>query len=266
MDLYSLYYFSLACQCVLSLALAGWLWAKGPHQSGIKPLALFCVGVGSWGLGQLAMHLGDDDSARFGKFLVNCGPLNAVFFLHFVFRFLERDKPRQLAIAYGLGILTLLAVQVFDMGTLKPWLAFKRFYFFPAWGWIPGIFVSVVSMWAYYLVLAELPGADPKRRGKILAICFAGVWGSASTLMFLNASFGIDHFPYSVILFPGYGRHGGAGGTAPERGGALWRRLAGRHSALAALAAGHRHAGLDAGAGRPFAARHGKADLPGRPP
>ena len=204
MDLYSLYYFSLACQCVLSLALAGWLWAKGPHQSGIKPLALFCVGVGSWGLGQLAMHLGDDDSARFGKFLVNCGPLNAVFFLHFVFRFLERDKPRQLAIAYGLGTLTLLAVQVFDMGTLKPWLEFKRFYFFPAWGWIPGIFVTTVSMWAYYLVLAELPGADPKRRGKILAICFAGVWGSASTLMFLNASFGIDLFPYSVILFPGY--------------------------------------------------------------
>ncbi|MEO7495616.1 MAG: HAMP domain-containing sensor histidine kinase, partial [Massilia sp.] len=60
------------------------------------------------------------------------------------------------------------------------------------------------SIWAYLLVLAELPGAAPKQRGKILAICFAGVWGSASTLMFLNASLGIDIFPYSVILFPGY--------------------------------------------------------------
>jgi len=204
MDLYGLYYFSLAFQCVVSLALAGWLWAKGPHQSGIKPLALFCLGVGSWGLGQLAMHLGDDRSAQFGKFLVNCGPLNAVFFLHFVFRFLNRDKPRQLAVSYALALLTLGIVQVFDMGTLKPWLEFKRFYFFPVWGWIPGVFVSSMSVWAYWLVLAELPGADPKQRGKILAICFAGVWGSASTLMFLNASLGIDIFPYSVILFPGY--------------------------------------------------------------
>lgn len=204
MDLYTLYYLSLACQCVLSLALAFWLLAKGPHQSGIKPLAMFCVGVGSWGAGQLAIHLGDDSLAQFGKFLVNCGPLNAVCFLHFVFRFRERDKPRQLLASYVLAILTLVLVQVGDMGSLKPWLQFKRFYFFPTWGWIPGIFVSCISMWAYYLVLAGLPGADPKRRGKILAICFAGVWGSASTLMFLNASLGLDIFPYSVILFPGY--------------------------------------------------------------
>ncbi|MEO7497770.1 MAG: hypothetical protein ABIT83_09980, partial [Massilia sp.] len=135
MDLYGLYYFSLAFQCVVSLALAAWLWAKGPHQSGIKPLALFCVGVGCWGFGQLAMNLGDDRTAQNGKMLVNCGPLNAVFFLHFVFRFLGRQKPRQLAVSYALAVITLLAVQVFDMGTLKPWLAFKRFYFFPAWGW-----------------------------------------------------------------------------------------------------------------------------------
>lgn len=204
MNLYSLYYFSLALQCVVSVALAGWLWAKGPHQSGIKPLALFCLGVGSWGLGQLAINLGDDGAARFGKMLVNSGPLNAVFFLHFVFRFLDRRKPRQLLIAYALAIVTLLIVHIGDMGTLKPWLEFKRFYFFPIWGWIPGIFVSSVSIWAYYLVLADLPGAPPKQRGKILAICFAGVWGSGSTLMFMNASFGIDLFPYSVILLPGY--------------------------------------------------------------
>lgn len=204
MDLYGLYYFSLAFQGVASLALAGWLWAKGPHQSGIKPLALFCVGVGSWGLGQLAVHLGDDRTAQIGKILVNCGPLNAVLFLHFVFRFLGRDKPRQLAISYALAIMTLMLVQVGDMGTLKPWLEFERFYFFPMWGWIPGVFVSSMSIWAYLLVLAALPGAAPKQRGKILAICFAGMWGSASTLMFLNPSFGIDIFPYSVILFPGY--------------------------------------------------------------
>ncbi len=204
MDLYGLYYFSLAMQCVVSIALAGWLWAKGPHQSGIKPLALFCVGVGCWGLGQLAMNLGDDSTAQLGKRLINCGPLNAVFFLHFVFRFLNRDKPRQLLVCYALAIATVIMVQVMDMGTLEPWLGFKRFYIFPAWGWVPGIYVTTVSLWAYYLVLADFPGAAPKRRGKILAICFAGVWGSASTLMFLNASFGIDIFPYSVILFPGY--------------------------------------------------------------
>ena len=204
MDLYGLYYFSLAAQCAVSLALAGWLWAKGPYQSGIKPLALFCVGVGCWGLGQLAINLGDDSTAQLGKRLINCGPLNAVFFLHFVFRFLNRNKPRQLMVCYALAIATVLMLQVTDMGTLVPWLEFKRFYVFPPWGWVPGIYVTTVSLWAYYLVLCELPGAAPKRRGKILAICFAGAWGSASTLMFLNPSFGIPIFPYSVIFFPGY--------------------------------------------------------------
>ncbi len=204
MDLYGLYYSSLAFEAVISLALAVWLWAKGPHQRGIKPLALFCVGVGLWGVAQLCMNLGDDRIAHFGKALVNCGPINGVFFLHFVFRFLDRQKPRQLLVTYAMAIAIIVGAQIFDMGTLQPWLGFRRFYFFPAWGWIPGIFVSAVSLWAYYLVLAELPGADPKRRGKILAICISGVWGSASTMMFLNPSFGLQIFPYSVMLFPGY--------------------------------------------------------------
>ncbi len=204
MDIYGLYYFSLAIQGIVSLALAGWLWAKGPHQSGIKPLALFCVGVGMWGFGQLAIHLGDDRLADIGKAMVNCGPLNAVFFLHFVFRILGRERPRQLVLFYVLSLVTLLGMQLMGMGTLKPWMGFDRFYFFPIWGWIPGVFVAGVSLWAYYLLLAAWPASPPKMRGKILAICFAGVWGSASTLMFMNASFGIPMFPYSVMLFPGY--------------------------------------------------------------
>ncbi len=204
MDIYRLYYLSLALQAGGSVALAGWLWAKGPYQTGIKPLALFCFSIGAWGLGQLAIHLGDDGTACFGKFLVNCGPLNAVFFLHFVFRFLDRRRPRQLRWSYVFGVLNLTLAQALEMGHLAPWLGFRRFYFFPAWGVIPGLFVSGISLWAYWLLLAEWPAADPKQRGKIVAICFAGVWGSASTLMFLNPSLGIDIFPYSVILLPGY--------------------------------------------------------------
>ncbi|MFB9242697.1 hypothetical protein IV454_04585 [Massilia antarctica] len=204
MDIYRVYYFSLAFQSCISLGLAAWLWAKAPHQSGIKPLALFCVGIGCWALGQLGMHLGGDSVAALGKRLVNCGPINAVFFLHFVFRFLQRERPRQLLGIYLIGIVTLVLIQVLDMGTLAPWLGFRRYYFFPVWGWIPGIVVSSISVWAYLLLLAAWPAAAPKQRGKIMAIWFAGVWGSGASLMFLNASLGIDIFPYSVILLPGY--------------------------------------------------------------
>ncbi|MCE3603584.1 ATP-binding protein [Massilia sp. P8910] len=204
MDIYRVYYFSLAFQSCISLGLAAWLSAKAPHQSGIKPLALFCVGIGCWALGQLGMHLGGDSVAALGKRLVNCGPINAVFFLHFVFRFLQRERPRQLLGVYLIGIVTLVLIQVLDMGTLAPWLSFRRYYFFPVWGWIPGIVVSSISVWAYLLLLAAWPAAAPKQRGKIMAIWFAGVWGSGASLMFLNASLGIDIFPYSVILLPGY--------------------------------------------------------------
>ena len=64
MDLYRLYYFSLAFQGGISLALAAWLWVKAGKQAGIKPLAMFCASIGLWGLGQLAIQLGDEQLAR----------------------------------------------------------------------------------------------------------------------------------------------------------------------------------------------------------
>ena len=127
-----------------------------------------------------------------------------MFFLHFVLQFLGRLRPARIIAWYVAAFVLMLGIAIFDMGSLLPWLEFKRYYIFPAWGWIPGIFVSGLSTWAYLLLLMAWPAAAPKKRGQILAVCLAGVWGSASTLMFLNASFGINIFPYSIILLPFY--------------------------------------------------------------
>lgn len=204
MDAYRIYFCSLTLHCLISSLLAAWLWVKAGRQPGMKALALFCVFIGFWGAGQLAMNLGDDAVSQFGKMLVNTGPLNAVFFLHFVLRFLGRFDWRRMAFWYAAASVLVVVIVVTDMGRLVPWLGFRHFYVFPVWGWIPGLFVSGTSAWAYLLLLLAWPGAAPKRRGQILALCLAGVWGSCSTLMFLNASFGINVFPYSVILLPGY--------------------------------------------------------------
>ncbi|HEY8026403.1 MAG TPA: ATP-binding protein [Burkholderiaceae bacterium] len=204
MDAYLIYYCSLALQAVISPLLAAWLWVKAGRQPGMRALALFCVFIGFWGAGQLAINLGDDAVAQLGKFLVNTGPLNAVFFLHFVLRFLGRWRLRQMIAWYAVAGLMVLAIAATDMGRLVPWLGFKHYYIFPVWGWVPGLFVSASSAWAYLLLLLDWPSAAPKRRGQIAALCLAGVWGSCSTLMFLNPSFGIPIFPYSVILLPGY--------------------------------------------------------------
>jgi len=204
MDAYTIYFCSLALHCLISSLLAAWLWVKAARQPGMKALALFCVFIGFWGAGQLAINLGDDSVSQFGKVLVNTGPLNAVFFLHFVLRFLGRFSWRRMAVWYAAASLLVLVIVTTDMGRLVPWLGFRHFYIFPLWGWIPGLFVSGTSCWAYLLLLLAWSGAAPKRRGQIVALCLAGVWGSASTLMFLNASFGMQIFPYSVILLPGY--------------------------------------------------------------
>ncbi|MFZ6760091.1 ATP-binding protein [Undibacterium sp. Ji50W] len=204
MDAYRLYFFSLALQGCISPLLAIWLWVKAGRQPGMKALALFCIWIGIWACGQLAINLGDDSLSQFGKMLVNTGPLNAVFFLHFVYSFLGYLRTRQLLIWYAIAATIVLAVAAFDMGQLLPWLEFKRYYVFPAWGWIPGLFVSGLSIWAYVVLLLAWPGAAPKKRRQIMALCLSGVWGSASTLMFLNASFHIPIFPYSVILLPFY--------------------------------------------------------------
>ncbi|MES3021956.1 MAG: ATP-binding protein [Pseudomonadota bacterium] len=204
MDLYGLYYFSLALQGVISFLLAAWLWVKAGQQTGMRPLALFCIGIGLWGAGQLAINLGDDRVAQFGKMLVNTGPLNTVFFLHFVLRFLGRLHKGRMLAWYAAAVSMVLAIWIADMGQLQPWLGFTRYYVFPTWGWVPGIFVTVTSTWAYVLLLLAWPAAAPKKRGQIVALCLAGVWGSVATLMFLNASFGIPIFPYSVILLPLY--------------------------------------------------------------
>ncbi|MFP5391895.1 MAG: ATP-binding protein [Gammaproteobacteria bacterium] len=204
MDLYSLYYLSLALQGAISLLLASWVWFKAGAQPGMKPLALFCGGVGLWGIGQLGINLGGATVGQLGKVLLNLGPLNAVCFLHFVQRFLERRNDAVLKVLYaGAGALT-VAVTALGMGDLRPWLGFQHFYFFPVGGWIPGLFVSLTSIAAYLMLLFAWPGAAPKKRGQIGAVVVAGVWGSASTLMFLNPSFGIDVFPYSVMFLPLY--------------------------------------------------------------
>ncbi|MFZ6658496.1 ATP-binding protein [Undibacterium sp. TJN19] len=204
MDAYRLYYASLILQSLISPLLAIWLWVKAGRQPGMKALSLFCVGIGLWATGQLAINLGDEGLSQFGKMLVNTGPMNTVLFLHFVLAFLGRLRPARMLAWYGLAVILIGLITVLDMGQLVPWLAFRRYYIFPAWGWIPGIFVSAVSSWAYILLLMAWPAAAPKKRGQIIALCLAGVWGSASTLMFLNASFGIPIFPYSVILLPFY--------------------------------------------------------------
>lgn len=204
MDAYKIYYFSLALQGVISPLLAIWLWIKAGRQPGMKALALFCGSVGVWGSGQLAINLGDDHLSHFGKLLVNTGPLNAVFFLHFVSSFLGRLQSKTIKACYLVVALILVVVEVGDMGSLAPWLGFRRYYLFPTWGWIPGLFVAGLSIWAYLLLMLEWPAAAPKKRGQIVALCLSGIWGSGSTLMFLNASFGIDIFPYSVILLPLY--------------------------------------------------------------
>ena len=204
MDAYQLYYASLMLQGLISPLLAIWLWIKAGQQPGIKPLALFCVGIGLWGCGQLAMNLGGDALSQFGKILVNTGPLNTVFFLHFVLAFLGRATRQSLVRWYFAAAILVILIAVFDMGELRPWLGFQRYYFFPVWGWIPGIFVVAVSCWAYCALLMAWPAAAAKKRGQIIALCLTGVWGSAATLMFLNASFGIAIFPYSVIFLPFY--------------------------------------------------------------
>lgn len=204
MDAYKIYYFSLALQGLISTLLAIWLWVKAGQQPGMKALALFCMSIGLWGSGQLAISLGNDSVSQFGKLLVNTGPLNAVFFLHFVLSFLGRLRRSHIIAWYMLAVALIALIAFFDMGSLVPWLKFKHFYIFPAWGWIPGIFVSGLSIWAYILLMLEWPAATDKKRRQITALCLAGLWGSGSTLMFLNASFGIDIFPYSVILLPFY--------------------------------------------------------------
>ncbi len=204
MDAYRIYYFSLALQSLISPMLAIWLWVKAGRQPGMKALALFCIGVGLWGSGQLLINLGDDQYSQIGKMMLNTGPINTVLFLHFVLDFLGRLRLLPILAWYLVALLLIVLMTVFDMGELVPWLGFRRYYIFPAWGWIPGIFVSAVSSWAYLMLLMAWPNAAPKKRGQIMALCLSGVWGSASTLMFLNASFGIAIFPYSVILLPFY--------------------------------------------------------------
>ncbi len=204
MDAYRIYYFSLILQSLISPVLAIWLWVKAGRQPGMKALALFCLGIGLWGTGQLMINLGSEQQSHIGKMLVNTGPMNAVLFLHFVFRFLGRVRLLPIVAWYIGALLLIILITVFDMGQMLPWLKFRRYYVFPLWGWIPGIVVTAISSWAYILLLMAWPAAAPKKRGQILALCLSGVWGSASTLMFLNASFGIDIFPYSVILLPFY--------------------------------------------------------------
>ncbi|MCP4700074.1 MAG: hypothetical protein GY862_24960, partial [Gammaproteobacteria bacterium] len=204
MDIYFVYYLALAVNTLIGVLLCVWLWVKAGNQAGMRPLAVFCLGVGIWGAGHFFLRF-TPAAAILGQGILNLAPMVAMLFLHFVLRFTRHVWVRSLAWGYAGALLISLAASVSEAGALKPWLGFPRYFVLdtPA-AWIPTGFVIIAGIAAYSILFRASRSAAQKRRRQITAIFSAGLWGFFCAAGHLAPSLGINVFPYSMLLFPSY--------------------------------------------------------------
>lgn len=172
---------------------------------GLRLLVLFLLGVAVWilacelpsGFGPRAIPL----AVR----LVALSSLTSAVFLHFVLVLCAVPATRRLAIAgYLLGGGTTVAALLIAPGHYVAWHGFDYFFMPNAMGWTVGwVWAALAAaghavLFGYWLLRRGPP------RGQLVAMCLASGWGVLSMSGYGFAHWGLDLYPFPLLLLPVY--------------------------------------------------------------
>jgi signal transduction histidine kinase len=203
--LYLIYDMALVLTVSSSLVLAALLWLKAGQREGIRPLVWFCVGVATWSLGHLLIHVGSLSQARFGQALVNLAPLVAASLTHFILVFTGHESRLAVRVLYGVAACVAALALFFEAGRLDQWLAFQRFYIMDGDGWGVAVVTGLMTFLGHGVLLRTLwSGTNRKIYRQLLSVFIATAGGMVSASGAVFASLGISFFPYPMLLLPGY--------------------------------------------------------------
>ncbi|WP_454798328.1 ATP-binding protein [Novosphingobium lindaniclasticum] len=196
---------ALTLTAIASLLLGGFVLMRARKLPGSSLLAAFLAGVGIWSIAQVAPAVIGLRAGPFTVPLIALSPLPAAAFVHLVFAFALCGSLRPVALAsYALASFAALVGLFFRVGEVIPWHGFAGFFVPSPVGW--GVLgVAAVLSVAGHLRLLRIwrrqAGLQGQQAG---AVFISSLLGLAALSGFAFPAFGIDAYPWPVLLLPLY--------------------------------------------------------------
>ena len=197
----------LTSGCALSTA--AWLWWHARFQPVLSPLAGFCLMLALWSLGHLALL---QDSVLAGTALILANPLMPTFYLQFALQFVVTPQSpswlvqlkKQLPwLLFSAMLVTLLSWSYPSAGSVAV-AQLPQFFVFAGVGWLNLAYTVAVGVLAHWVLWHGWRQHQGNKRRSIAAISMTAALGLLLATSFVFPSFGLDWFPYPMLLLPGY--------------------------------------------------------------
>jgi signal transduction histidine kinase len=195
-----------ACAALMS----GWLWWHSRYQRTLAGLAGFGAMMALWCLGHVfVLH----DQTQLGRSLLLANPLMPTFFLHFALRFVEQDKVRaswlswarrHIGWLYFLTALVVLLSWSLDAGDVLQSAALGQVFVFHSYGFLNLLYTVALGILAHAVLWYGWRYHQGNKKRSIVAMFLAGGWGLLLATPVVFPSFGLDWFPYPMLLLPSY--------------------------------------------------------------
>ncbi len=204
-----LFEISMLLTSACAVLLAGWLWWQGQRQRAMPALAGFAAMMALWCAGHIAIMQGWQ---TLGMALVLANPLMPMFFLHFAVRFVATGYSdallariqRTIPLLYGLTVVLILLSWQFQGGRITHSSHFEAFFAFQGIGWVNLLYTVLLGIAAHGVLAYGWRVHSGNRRRSIEAMFMAGGWGLMLATSFVFLSFGLDWYPWPMLLLPSY--------------------------------------------------------------
>jgi signal transduction histidine kinase len=196
---------ALALTAIASLLLAAFVLLRARALPGALLLALFLAGVALWSLAQTAPALFGPQAAPLTTLLIALSPLPAAAFVHLVFAFSLCGAVRPVAVAsYAVAGLAALVGLIFGVGDVAPWHGFAGFFVPSAVGWGVLGLAAILSIAGHLRLIRTWRQQSGRHRDQAGAVFVSSLIGLVALTGFAFPSFGIDAYPWPVLLLPLY--------------------------------------------------------------
>ena len=195
-----------ACAALMS----GWLWWHSRYKRTLAGLAGFGAMMALWCLGHVfVLH----DQMQLGRSLLLANPLMPTFFLHFALRFVEQDQVkapwlswarRHIGWLYFLTALVVLLSWSLDAGDVLQSAALGQVFVFHSYGFLNLLYTVALGILAHAVLWYGWRYHQGNKKRSIVAMFLAGGWGLLLATPVVFPSFGLDWFPYPMLLLPSY--------------------------------------------------------------
>ncbi|MFT2112263.1 ATP-binding protein [Marinomonas sp. 2405UD68-3] len=189
---------------------AGWIVWRARQQRDLQALSGFAIMMAIWCLGHSALF---HDFSDLGVQLILANPLMPTFFLHFSTAFVKTGitSPTWLSLLYKrlpwvyvVSTSVVLLSWFVDAGGVSSSETMEVFFVFTDSGWFNLIYTVFIGVFAHAVLLFGWRKHKGNKKRSILVIFGVAAWGLTLATSFVFPSFGINWFPYPMLLLPSY--------------------------------------------------------------